>query len=67
MERPEEEEDLPPPYSARPEICPPACPKSKLYESSDVFHEFDKRAIKVRQSLPYLFSAIVTFMTLVVG
>jgi len=43
-----ERDDLPPPYTARPEIRPPACPKSKLYNSPDVFHEFDRRAVKVR-------------------
>ena len=52
----EREDDLPPPYTARPEICPPACPKSKLYHSPDVFHDFDRRAIKVCRFL-YLSSA----------
>jgi len=47
VERTDDDDDLPPPYSVRPEICPPSCRKSKLYRSPDVFNEFDKRAIKV--------------------
>lgn len=61
VERPDIEEDLPPPYTMRPEICPPACPKSKLYNSPDVFYEFDKRAIKVRQFSSVLFTTILLF------